>query len=124
MRRVEKTVYHTRLCRRRLPKDSDDIGVAIVNALDTATRQHLVNIGASEEDQVFLAITAHDFNHVYQTTEFTVGEFMAGSTRLDTLMRKLAGKLNSNKAFHPDQGFQLDLTLVRPMGRGSGNYEN
>ena len=46
---------------------------------------------------------------------------MAGSTRLDQLFRKLAGKLNSNEAFHPDQGFQLDLTLVHPMGQGSGN---
>ena len=35
-------------------------------------------------------------------------------------MHKLAGKLNSNQSFHPDQGFQLDLTLVRPMGTGSG----
>ena len=35
-------------------------------------------------------------------------------------MRKLAGKLNSNESFHPDQGFQLDLTLVRPLGQGSG----
>ena len=27
-------------------------------------------------------------------------------------------------AFHPDQGFQLDLTLVRPMGTGSGREKN
>ena len=121
LKRVEKTVYRTRLRQRRLPNNSDDVGVAIVNALETSTRQHLERIGAREEDRVFLAITAHDFNHVYQTSEFTVREFMAGSTRLEVLMRKLAGKLNSNKSFHPDQGFQLDLTLVRPLGRGSGN---
>ena len=70
---------------------------------------------------MFLALTPNGFEHVYQTTEFTVGEFKAGSTRLDTLMRKIAGKLNSNESFHPDDGFQLDLTLVRPMGQGSGH---
>ena len=57
----KKTIYSTKLKQRRVAKESDDIGVVIVNALDTATRQHLKNIGASEEDQVFLAITAHDF---------------------------------------------------------------
>ena len=121
LKRVQKTVYSTRLRQMRLPKDSDDVGVAIVKAMEGSTRQHLEKIGAREEDRVFLAITAHDFNHIYQTTEFTVREFMAGSTRLDQLFRKLAGKLNSNESFHPDQGFQLDLTLVRPLGRGSGH---
>ena len=51
-------------------------------------------------------------SHVYQTTEFTVKEFREGSTRLETLMRKLASKLNSNESFHPEEGFQLDLSLV------------
>ena len=83
MRRVQKTIYHTRLRQRRPPRDTDDVGVAIVNAMEESTRQHLTKIGAREEDRVFLAITAHEFNHIYQTTEFTVQEFMAGSTRLD-----------------------------------------
>ena len=118
--RVNKTVYQSHLHQNRAPEDSDDIGVVIVNALDTATHQHLAKIGARKEDRVFLAITPHGFEHTYQTKEFTVREFLAGSTRLDQLFRKLAGKLNSNESFTPQQGFQLDLTLVRPFGRGSG----
>ena len=121
LKRVQKTVYHTQLRQRRAPLDTDDMGVAIVNALEESTRQHLTNIGAQDEDRVFLALTPNGFEHTYQTTAFTVQEFREGSTRLDTLMRKLAGKLNSNEAFHPDDGFQLDLTLVRPMGQGSGH---
>ena len=121
LRRVQKTVYHTRLRQRRAPKDTDDMGVAIVNALEESTRQHLTKIGAQDEDRVFLALTPHGFEHTYQTTEFTVKEFKAGSTRIETLMRKLAGKLNSNESFHPEDGFQLDLTLLRPMGQGSGH---
>ena len=121
LRRVQKTIYHTRLRQRRAPEDTDDMGVAIVNALEEATRQHLQRIEAQEEDRVFLALTPNGFEHTYQTTDFTVKEFREGSARLDTLMRKLAGKLNSNEAFHPDDGFQLDLTLLRPMGQGSGH---
>ena len=121
LRRVQKTLYHTRLRQRRAPLDTDDMGVAIVRAMEDGTRQHLEKIGARDEDRVFLALTPNGFEHVYQTTEFTVGEFKAGSTRIETLMRKIAGKLNSNEAFHPDDGFQLDLTLLRPMGQGSGH---
>ena len=121
LKRVQKTVYQSHLHQNREPEDSDDVGVAIVNALEASTRDHLVKIGARPEDRVFLAITARDFNHVYQTSEFTVREFMAGSTRLDQLMRKLAGKLNSNEQFDPQRGFQLDVTLVRPLGTGSGH---
>ena len=121
LRRVQKTVYHTQLRQRRDPEDTDDMGVAIVKALEDGTRQHLQKIGARPEDRVFLALTPHGFEHVYQTTEFKVKEFMEGSTRLDTLMRKIAGKLNSNESFHPEDGFQLDLTILRPMGTGSGH---
>ena len=39
-------------------------------------------------------------------------------------MRKLAGKLNSNESFRPNQHFQVDLTLVRPMGTGSGRVKD
>ena len=120
LKRVEKSIYSTRLKQRRPLEESDDMGVAIVSALEESTRQHLEKIEAQDEDRVFLAMTPNGFEHAYQTTAFPVKEFKAGSTRLDQLMHKLAGKLNSNQSFHPDQGFQLDLTLVRPMGTGSG----
>ena len=121
MRRVQKTIYHAQLQQLRDPEDSDDMGVAIVKALEEATHQHLTSIGAKDEDRVFLALTPNSFEHTYQTTEFTVGELKAGSTRLDALMRKIAGKLNSNESFNPEDGFQVDLTLLRPMGTGSGH---
>ena len=121
LKRVQKTVYHAQLQQIRDPEDSDDMGVAIVSALEEATRHHLQKIGARPEDKVFLAITPNGFEHVYQTTEFTVQEFKEGSARLDALMRKIAGKLNSNESFNPEDGFQLDLTLLRPMGSGSGH---
>ena len=121
LKRVQKTIYHTQLRQRREPVVGDDMGVAIVTALEQATRQHLERIGARDEDRVFLALTPNGFEHTYQTTEFTVDEFKAGSTRIEALMRKLAGKLNSNESFHPEDGFQLDLTILRPMGTGSGH---
>ena len=50
LRRVQKTVYHTRLRQRRAPEDTDDMGVAIVKALEESTRQQLERIGARDED--------------------------------------------------------------------------
>ena len=124
MRRVQKSIYSTRLRQRRALEETDDIGVAIVSALEDGTRQHLEKIGAQDNDRMFLALTPNGFEHAFQTIAFPVQEFKAGSTRLDTLMHKLAGKLNSNQSFHPDQGFQLDLTLVRAMGTGSGREKD
>ena len=124
LRRVQKTVYHARLHQRRDLEDSDDMGVALVSALEEATKKHLQKIGAQEEDRIFLAMTPQGFEHAYQTVAFPVHEFMVGSTRLDQLMHKLAGKLNSNQSFQPNQGFQIDLTLVRPMGAGSGRAKD
>ena len=121
LKRVQKTVFHTQLRQLRDPKDTDDMGVGIVKALEEATREHLQKIGARPEDKVYLALTPNGFEHVYQTTEFLVQEFKEGSARLDALMKKIAGKLNSNESFHPEDGFQLDLTLLRPMGSGSGH---
>ena len=124
LRKVQKTIYNARLNQRRELQETDDMGVALVSALEDGVREHLEKIGAREEDRVFLAMTPQGFEHAYQTVAFPVHEFVAGSTRLDTLMHKLAGKLNSNQSFHPDQGFQVDLTLVRPMGTGSGREKN
>ena len=54
---------------------------------------------------------------------FTVKEFLEGPVRLEELLRKLAGKLNSNQTFHPDQGFQRDLTQrEEPQCRPNGRY--
>ena len=124
MKRVQKTIYNAKLRQRRDPEDSEDMGVAIVSALEEATLQHLRKIGAREEDRVFLAMTPQGFEHAYQTVAFPVHEFVEGSARLDELLRKLAGKLNSNQSYHPDQNFQMDLTLVRPMGQGSGREKD
>ena len=120
LRKVQKSIYNARLKQRRELQETDDMGVALVSALEEGVRQHLEKIGAQDEDRLFLAMTPQGFEHAYQTVAFPVHEFKAGSTRLDTLMHKLAGKLNSNQSFQPDQGFQMDLTLVRPMGVGSG----
>ena len=124
LRTVQKTIYHAKLRQRRELEDSDDMGVALVSALEEAIQNHLQRIGAREDDKIFLAMTPQGFEHAYQTISFPVHEFVAGSTRLDQLMHKLAGKLNSNQSFHPNQGFQVDLTLVRPMRAGSGRDKN
>ena len=124
MRRVQKSIYNTRLKQRRELQETDDMGEALVSALEDGVREHLEKIGARDEDRVFLAMTPQGFEHTYQTVAFPVHEFREGSTRLEELMHKLAGKLNSNQSFHPDQGFQLDLTLVRPMGTGSGRVKD
>ena len=66
---------------------------------------------------VNFAITAHGFTHAYQTTNFTVGEFLQRTARLDEMLATLAGKLNSNESFNPDRGFQVDVVLCLCQAR-------
>ena len=56
-------------------------GVAIVKALEEATKKHLEKIGVQEQDWIFLAMTPQGFEHAYQTIAFPVHEFVEGSTR-------------------------------------------
>ena len=37
------------------------------------------------------------------------------------MLATLAGKLNSNEAFNPDRGFQVDVVFVSMLGPGSGH---
>ena len=68
---------------------------------------------------VNFAITAHGFTQAYQTTNFTVGEFLQRTARLDEMLATLAGKMNSNESFNPDRGFQVDVVFVSMPGPGS-----
>ena len=88
---------------------------AIETELDREQRpaHHFVNF----------AITAHGFTHAYQTANFTVGEFLQRTARLDEMLATLAGKLNSNEAFNPDRGFQVDVVFVSMPGPGSGRHK-
>ena len=65
LRRVQKSVYNAKLKQRRDLQETDDMGVALVSALEEATRDHLERIGAQDEVRVFLAMTPQGFEHAY-----------------------------------------------------------
>ena len=52
-----------------------------------------------------------------------MGEFLQRTARLDEMLAALAGKLNSNEAFKPDRGFQVDVVFVSMPGPGSGRHK-
>ena len=117
---VRRDQYHAELRQLRDAKESDNIGVALTQAMYNAIANELQRQKRSNHHWVNLAITANNFHHAYQTINFTVGEFLNKSTRLDEMLQKLAGKLNSNEAFDPQQGFIVDVVMVAIPGRGSG----
>ena len=52
-----------------------------------------------------------------------MGEFLQRTARLDEMLATLASKLNSNEAFNPDRGFQVDVVFVSMPGPGSGQHK-
>ena len=117
---VERAQFNAQLRQLRDPVAGDNIGLALTEALHQAIERELDREQRPPHHFVNFAITAHGFTHAYQTANFTVGEFLQRTARLDEMLATLAGKLNSNEAFNPDRGFQVDVVFVSMPGPGSG----
>ncbi|CAH3184744.1 unnamed protein product [Porites lobata] len=120
---VERAQFNAQLRQLRDPVAGDNIGMALTEALHQAIETELDREQRPAHHFVNFAITAHGFTHAYQTANFTVGEFLQRTARLDEMLATLAGKLNSNEAFNPDRGFQVDVVFVSMPGPGSGRHK-
>ena len=118
---VERAQFNAQLQQLREPRAGDNIGMALTEALHHAIETELDSEQRPAHHFVNFAITAHGFTHAYQSANFTVGEFLQRTARLDELLATLAGKLNSNEAFNPDRGFQVDVVFVSMPGLGTGH---
>ena len=120
---VERAQFNAQLRQLRDPVAGDNIGMALTEALHHAIETELDREQRPAHHFVNFAITAHGFTHAYQTANFTVGEFLQRTARLDEMLATLAGKLNSNEAFNPDRGLQVDVVFVSMPGPGSGRHK-
>ena len=98
---VERAQFNAQLRQLRDPVPGDNIGMALTEALHQAIEKELDREQRPAHHFVNFAITAHGFTHAYETANFTVGEFLQRTARLDEMLATLAGKLNSNEAFNP-----------------------
>ena len=118
---VERAQFNAQLIQSRQPEDGDNIGLALTEALYKAIEKELIRQNRPAHHFVNMAITANGFQHAYQSANFTVQEFLQRTQRLDEMLTKLAAKLNSNEAFNPDRGFQVDVVFVSMPGLGTGH---
>ena len=121
---VQRENFNAQLIQLREAIPDDNIGVALTEALYDAIAKELNRQQRPAHHFVNMAITANNFSHAYQTVNFTIGEFLERRARLDELLQKLAGKLNSNEAFNPSQGFSVDVVFVKMPGKGKGRKKN
>ena len=121
---VQRQQFDVELIQLRDAHPSDNIGIALTESLYNAIENELIRQNRPAHHFINFAITANSFAHAYQTTNFTVGEFLQRTARLDEMLQKLAGKLNSNEAFNPSQGFSVDVVIVRMSGKGKGRKKN
>ena len=112
--------FHATLQQVREPVPRDNIGVHLTEALYDAIRTQIIPL-ARPQDRLHFAIQAHGFAHAFRSVNLEVGAFLERSTYLDELLDRLAGKLNSNEAFDPQRGFQLDVIIIRMPTSGSSN---
>ena len=117
---VERAQFNAQLRQLREPVPGDNIGMALTEALHQAIDTELDREQRPAHHFVNFSITAHGFTHAYQTANFTVGEFLQRTARLDEMLATLA---NSNEVFNPDRGFQVDVVFVSMPGPGSGRHK-
>jgi len=117
---VDRLQFHADLRQLRDPVEGDNVGIALTEALQNAIARELEDHPRPPHDFVNFSVTAHGFTHAYQSINFSVGEFLARSARLDELLATLAGKLNSNESFNPQRGFHVDIVFVNMPNPSSG----
>ena len=118
---VERAQFHAQLRQLRQAVPGDDIGLAMTESLYNAIENELLKQERPAHHFVNMAITANGFSHAYQSANFTIQEFLQRTQRLNEMLAKLSAKLNSNEAFNPDHGFQVDVVIVSMPGPGTGH---
>ena len=117
---VRRDTFDAQLMQMRQPLPTDNIGVAITEALHEAIERELQRQNRQNRDWINFSITANGFQHAYQTINFTVEEFLNRTARIDELLHRLASKLNSNESFNPSEGFSVEVVFVKMPGKGKG----
>ena len=121
---VQRQQFDAQLIQLRDARPGDNIGNQLTEALYQTIETELIRQNRPTHDFINFAITANGFSHAYQTINFNVEEFLNRTARLDTMLSKLAGKLNSNESFKPSEGFSVDVVFVRMPGKGKGRKKN
>ena len=114
--------YAAAVQQRRDITTSDNLGEELTQALRRAIERQIQSDDTlTPHSTVHFTMQSDAFNHAFQSTTFTVREFEEGSERLDTYLQTLAGKLNSNEEFTPDDTFTMETTFIRTPGPGGGH---
>lgn len=117
---MERTPYHAKLQQLGAPTNDDDIDESLAGALERAITEQLMDQQRPAHDPVNLAVAAEGFQHVFGSVNFRVGELLDNGPRFDMFLQRLARSRNSSEAFNSNQGFQVDMAVVRTPDRGGG----
>ena len=85
---LERAQFRAELRQLREPVPGNDIGAALTEALHAAIERKLRREVRHQNDFVNFSLTAHCFTHAYQSINFTVGEFLERSVRLNELLQE------------------------------------
>ena len=119
---LNKQRYEATLRQQRDSTPNDNIGQELTHALRRSIQRQIdADNTLTPHSTVHFTMQSSAFTHAFQSTTFTVREFVQGSERLDTYLQTLAAKLNSNEEFAPDDTFSMETTFIHTPGPGSGH---
>lgn len=119
---VHNQRYMATLNQHRDIAPTDNIGEELTQALRRMIeRQISQDTTLTPNSTLRFTMQSDSFDHAFQSTTFSVGEFTQGSDRLDTYLQSLASKLNSNEEFTPDETFTMETTFIHTPDPSRGN---
>ena len=121
---VHKTRHAARLQQSREPKDGDNLGSEMTDAVRRALLSTIsLHPNLREHDQIHFTMQTKALsegnNHCFQSTRFTVAEVRDRGERLAAYLQQLARQLNSGQSFSPGDEFTLETTTIVMPERGS-----
>ena len=94
---------------------------ALSDAVHTALQNLIRTENIPRQVYLYFNLATNRLNHAYGYRRLTADEWMAGSERVDGILKQMARVLNSNENFELDDSFQLSFTQVLAAPQGSGH---
>ena len=119
---LNKQRHQARLQQTREPTPRDDLGREVTQALRRALLREIeADPTLTPHSTLHFTMQSGAFDHAFQSATFRVREVREDGERLTTYLQTLAQTLNSNKAFTPDDTFDVETTFICTPGPGRGH---
>lgn len=117
--KVTERIYNARMRQTGNFIDRPQLVPALQDGLVRAINQ-VLDQDMAEGDRLYFTVASNRLTHNFSGWGLTAADWRRGGHRMDQLFNCLSDALNSNESFEMNDTFQVSITRVWAMERGSG----